>query len=201
VKTINTLLPRRKNSPDRWLEGSLNSALQLIEMMKARRPGETQVEERLVELEAGFQSSCETLLDGAAERERPPLYWEELFAAGAGIRRLFQLLLSYATLSRVMLTQRSFRPFLEVQGHFLENAREFFRECLANRKYGRELLRTNEHELRELRRLCLQGIASVGSEGQNAQQALRLLELFNELAAADAGFLDCLEKVYIATGV
>jgi signal transduction histidine kinase len=200
VKTLGALLSRRKAAPDKWLDASLDGVLELVEVLKSR-PVEMPGDDRLIELEAAFEGSCEAFLDGAAAKPALPFYWEELFAASTGIRRLFQLLLSYAALSRMLPTRRSFRPFLEVQGRLLANVREFLRECLGNRKYSRELLRSNQHELKELRRLCLQGIASIGGEGQNAQQALRLLGLFNELAAADAALLDCLEKVYIATSL
>lgn len=204
MKTIGTLvsrLSRRRAAPETWLDAGLEVALQLIDTLKARTASERQGQDRLVELEAAFQSRCEAFLDQAADRASLPFYWQELFASCTGLRRVFQILLSYAALSGLMPTRRSFRPHLEGQGRLLENVREFFREFLANRKYARELLRSNQHELKDLRRLCLQGIASIAAEGQSAQQALRLLGLFNELASADAALVDCLEKVYIATSL
>jgi hypothetical protein len=197
-KTLHVLFSRRRAKPTKWLDGSLHIALELIEALK---DGSAGTDDRLVDLEAAFEGSCDAFLDEAAGKPELPFYWEELFNASAGIRRLFQLLLSYAALSRMSPTRHSFLPLLEVQARLLGNAREFFREHLGNRKYSRELLRGNQYELKELRRLRLQGVASLGREGQDAQQALRLLGLFDELAAADAALQDCLEKVYIATSL
>lgn len=200
MKTLGALLARRKATPEKWLDDGLDVALQLVELVRFPHR-ELPEDERLVDLEAAFETRCEVFLDGAAEKECLPFYWEELFAACTGVRRLFRLLLSYPALSRAMPTRRTYHPFLEVQGRLLQNVRDFLREFLGNRKYSRELLRSNQHELKDLRRLCLQGIASIGGEGQNAQHALRLLDLFNELAGANAALLDCLERLYIATSL
>jgi len=51
------------------------------------------------------------------------------------------------------------------------------------------------------RRLGRRGIASISAEGPSAPQALRLLELFQELASADDEFVDCLQEVYAATSL
>lgn len=185
-------------SPCPCLDGCLNDTLQLVELLSNGRVVASE-DARLTELEAAFQIHSEAVSEGSGNGVGLPPCREEMLDAVAGMRSVFQLLLTYAAWSRALPNRRSFQPLLEAERRLLERARQLLRDCVHDRPHCPEVLHRERAELEEIRRLRLHGIASLSDEGQNAPLALRLLELFDELASADAELVDCLQELYAAS--
>mgnify|MGYP001124075721 CR=1 FL=1 len=185
-------------SPSPCLDGCLDDTLQLVDLLSNGRAAASE-DARLAELDAAFQAHSEAWPGRTGNGNRLPPGREELLDAVEGIRGVFQLLLTYAAWRRALPSRRSFQPLLDAERRLLERARQFARDCWDNRPHCPEVLRGERAELEAIRRIRLQGIVSLSDEGQNAPLALRLLELFDELASADAELMDCLQEVYAAT--
>ena len=103
--------------------------------------------------------------------------------------------------SRIYKSRYSFSHFFELEDRILENVLEFFREYLSNRKYARELLKNNQHELKNFVRLYYQGIASISREQAQSPTTSRLLEIFLEVNTVNSAIQDLLQKILIGTNL
>ena len=83
----------------------------------------------------------------------------------------------------------------------MENVLEFFREYISNRKYAGELLKNNQHELKNFVRLYYQGIASISREQSQSHITSRLLEICLEINTVNSAIQDLLQKILIGTNL
>jgi len=83
----------------------------------------------------------------------------------------------------------------------LDNVKCFFQEYLTNRKYSEELLKNNQHELKNFVRLYYHGIASISQEQVQSHITSRLLESFLEINTVNNTIQDLLQKILIGTNL
>ena len=199
MKNLGRVLFRQRIKLDEYLIAGLAILQDLVQLPLNSKQDTSDAEQtdRMLDLELLFEDSFALFLQSLDKKYYLPFYWEDMFAVYSNLKKIFAILQTYNAEKGIYQVRFSFDHFLELEGRVLENVKCFFQEYLTNRKYSEELLKNNQHELKNFVRLYYQGIASISQEQAQSHILSRLLELFLEINTVNNTLQDLLQKILI----
>ena len=203
MKSLGQVLFRQRIKLDEYLIAGIDILRKLVQLLlipTQDSPDSEQTDEML-DLELLFEDSVALFLQSLDKKYYLPFYWEDMFEVYSNLKKIFAILHTFYAERRIYKTRFSFYHFLELEGRVLENVKCFFQEYLTNRKYSKELLKNNQHELKNFTRLYYHGIASISQEREQSHITSRLLELFLEINTVNSTIQDLLQKILIGTNL
>jgi len=203
MKSLAKVLFRQRIKLDEYLIAGIDILQDLVQLLVTTKQGSQDPDQtdRMLDLEVSFEDSFALFLRSLDKKYYLPFYWENIFEVYSNLKKIFSILHTYYAERRIYKTRFSSNHFLELEGRVLENVKCFFQEYLSNRKYSEELLKNNQHELKNFTRLYYHGIASIAQEGEQSHITSRLLELFLEINTVNNTIQDLLQKILIETNL
>jgi len=203
MKSLAKVLFRQRIKLDEYLIAGIDILQDLVQLLVTTKQGSQDPDQtdRMLDLEVSFEDSFALFLRSLDKKYYLPFYWENIFEVYSNLKKIFSILHTYYAERRIYKTRFSSNHFLELEGRVLENVKCFFQEYLTNRKYSEELLKNNQHELKNFTRLYYHGIASIAQEREQSHFTSRLLELFLEINAVNSTIQDLLQKILIETNL
>ncbi len=203
MKSLAKVLFRQRIKLDEYLIAGIDILQDLVQLLVTTKQGSQDPDQtdRMLDLEVSFEDSFALFLRSLDKKYYLPFYWENIFEVYSNLKKIFSILHTYYAERRIYKTRFSSNHFLELEGRVLENVKCFFQEYLTNRKYSEELLKNNQHELKNFTRLYYHGIASIAQEGEQPHITSRLLELFLEINTVNSTIQDLLQKILIGTNL
>lgn len=203
MKSLGKVLFRQRIKLDEYLIAGIDILQDLVQLLLTTKQGSQDPDQtdRTLDLEVSFEDSFALFLKSLDKKYYLPFYWENIFEVYSNLKKIFSVLHTYYTERRIYKARFSFNHFLELEGRALDNVKCFFQEYLTNRKYSEELLKNNQHELKNFTRLYYHGIASIAQEREQSHFTSRLLELFLEINAVNSTIQDLLQKILIETNL
>jgi len=104
--------------------------------------------DQVLGIELDFENTFQDFNDQLRNGFSIPFYWEDLYSIGVCLRKIFNLLIMYYNKSLIYKNSISFKVLLNIQLELFDNIKCFFNEYLENKKYARELLKNNRHQLK-----------------------------------------------------
>ncbi len=203
MRSWGKVLFRQRIKLDEYLIAGIDILRKLVQLLlipKQDSPDSEQTD-GILDLELLFEDSFALFLQCLDKKFYLPFYWEDMFEVYSNLKKIFATLQAYYAEKRIYKARFSFYHFLELEGRVLENVKCFFQEYLTNRKYSKELLKNNQHELKNFVRLYYYGIASISQEQAQPHITSRLLELFLEINTVNNTIQDLLQKILIGTNL
>ncbi len=203
MKSLVKVLFRQRIKLEEYLFAGIKVLQELVEMLlTTKQDGQDHDHaDRMLDLEVTFEDSFSLFLESLDKKYYLPFYWEDIYEVYTNLGKIFATLHVYYTEQRIFKTRFSFNHFLEMEGRVLENMKYYLKEYMSNRKYSQELLKNNQHELKNFSRLYYHGIASISEEGERSHVTLRLLELFLKINTVNATIQSLLQKILIETNL
>ena len=201
MKGLARVLFRQRIKLDDYLIDGIDILRKLVELLLNLERGEAEQTNGMLDLELLFEDSIEHFLQSLDKKFYLPFYWEDMYEVYTSLNKIFATLQAFATEKRIYNARFSFTRFLELEDRILDNVRCFFQEYMGNRKYAGELLKNNQHELKDFVRLYYQGIVSISREQLQSHVTSRLLEHFLEINALNTRVHDLLQKILIGTNL
>ena len=202
MKSLGSVLFRQRIKLDDYIITGIDSIRKIVNLLLISKQGaDSEQPDEVIELELQFDDSFGCFLQSLDRKYYLPFYWEDMYEVYSNLKKIVAILQTYATERRIYKVNYSFSHFFELEDHILENVAEFFREYLGNRKYAGELLKNNQHELKDFIRLYYQGIASISREQAQSHTTSRLLEIFLEINTVNSAIQDLLQKILIGTSL
>jgi hypothetical protein len=202
MKNLGSMLFRQRIKLDDYIITGIDILRKLVHLQLISKQGaDSEQSDEILDLELQFEDSFACFLQSLDKKYYLPFYWEDLYEVYSNLKKIVAILQTYSTEKRIYKVRFSFSHFLELEDRILENVVEFFREYLCNRKYTGELLKNNQHELKNFVRLYYQGIASISREQAQSHITSRLLEILLEINAVNSTIQDLLQKILIGTNL
>ena len=201
MKGLARVLFRQRIKLDDYLIDGIDILRKLVELLLNLERGEAEQTNGMLDLELLFEDSIEHFLQSLDKKFYLPFYWDDMYEVYTNLKKIFVALQAFATEKRIYNARFSFTRFLELEDRILDNVRCFFQEYMGNRKYAGELLKNNQHELKDIVRLYYQGIVSISREQLQSHVTSRLLEHFLEINALNTRVHDLLQKILIGTNL
>lgn len=203
MKNITSVLFRQRIKLDDYVITGIDILHKLVQLLLISRQEDTDSDQtdEILDLELQFEDSFDCFLQSLDKKYYLPFYWEDMYEVYSNLKKILAILQTYYTEKRIYKVRFSFSHFLELEDRILENAIEFFQEYLHNRKYAGELLKNNQHELKNFVRLYYQGIASISREQAPSHITSRLLEVFLDINAVNNTIQDLLLKILVGTNL
>lgn len=203
MKNLGKVLFRQRIKLDEYLIAGIDILQKLVQLLLSAKQDSPDSEQTdgILDLDLMFDDSFALFLQSLDKKYYLPFYWEDMFEVYSNLKKIFAILQTYHAEKRIYKTRFSFSHFLELEGRVLNNVKCFFQEYLANRKYSEELLKNNQHELKNFVRLYYHGIASISQEQVQSHITSRLLESFLEINTVNNTIQDLLQKILIGTNL
>jgi hypothetical protein len=202
VKKLGSVLFRQRIKLDDFIITGIDIVRKLVRLLLISEPGtDAGQSDEIMDLDLQFEDSFTCFLQSLDKKYYLPFYWEDMFEVYSNLKKIVAILQTYSTEKRIYKIRFSFSHFFELEERILENVLEFFREYLSNRKYAAELLKNNQHELKNFVRLYYQGIASISREQAQSHITSRLLEILLEINTVNSAVQDILQKILIGTNL
>ena len=202
MKNLGSMLFRQRIKLDDYIITGIDILRKLVHLQLISKQGaDSEQSDEILDLELQFEDSFACFLQSLDKKYYLPFYWEDMYEVYSNLKKIVAILQTYSTEKRIYKVRFSFSHFLELEDRILENVVEFFREYLGNRKYTGELLKNNQHELKNFVRLYYQGIASISREQAQSHITSRLLEILLEINAVNSTIQDLLQKILIGTNL
>jgi len=202
MKSLGSVLFRQRIKLDDYIITGIDILRKLVHLLLiSKQSTDSEQSDETVELELQFEDSFGCFLQSLDKKYYLPFYWEDMYEVYSNLKKLVAILQTYATEKRIYKVRFSCSHFFELEDRILENVTEFFREYLGNRKYAGELLKNNEHELKNFVRLYYQGIASISRGQAQSHITSRLLEICLEINTVNSAIQDLLQKILIGTNL
>jgi hypothetical protein len=202
MKSLGSVLFRQRIKLDDYIITGIDILRKLVHLLLiSKQSADSEQSDETVELELQFEDSFGCFLQSLDKKYYLPFYWEDMYEVYSNLKKLVAILQTYATEKRIYKVHFSCSHFFELEDRILENVTEFFREYLGNRKYAGELLKNNEHELKNFVRLYYQGIASISRGQVQSHISSRLLEICLEINTVNSAIQDLLQKILIGTNL
>jgi uncharacterized protein Yka (UPF0111/DUF47 family) len=202
MKSLGSMLFRQRIKLDDYIITGIDILRKLVHLQLNSKQGtDSEQSDEILDLELQFEDSFNDFLQSLDKKYYLPFYWEDMYEVYSNLKKIVAILQTYSTEKRIYKVRFSFSHFLELEDRILENVVEFFREYLGNRKYTGELLKNNQHELKNFVRLYYQGIASISREQAQSHITSRLLEILLEINAVNSTIQDLLQKILIGTNL
>ena len=202
MKKLGSVLFRQRIKLDDFIITGIDIVRKLVRLLLISEPGtDAEQSDEIMDLDLQFEDSFTCFLQSLDKKYYLPFYWEDMFEVYSNLKKIVAILQTYSTEKRIYKIRFSFSHFFELEERILENILEFFREYLSNRKYAAELLKNNQHELKNFVRLYYQGIASISREQAQSHITSRLLEILLEINTVNSAVQDILQKILIGTNL
>ena len=202
MKKLGSVLFRQRIKLDDFIITGIDIVRKLVRLLLISEPGtDAGQSDEIMDLDLQFEDSFTCFLQSLDKKYYLPFYWEDMFEVYSNLKKIVAILQTYSTEKRIYKIRFSFSHFFELEERILENVLEFFREYLSNRKYAAELLKNNQHELKNFVRLYYQGIASISREQAQSHITSRLLEILLEINTVNSAVQDILQKILIGTNL
>jgi len=203
MKSLGKMLFRQRTKLEEYLIAGIDILQNLVRLLSAAKQDsqDPDLTDRVLDLEVGFDDSYAFFLRSLDKKYCLPFYWEDIFEVYSNLKKIFSGLHTYYAERRIYQAPFSFDRFLELEGLVMENTKCFFQEYLTNRKYSKELLKNNQHELKNFNRLYYHGIASIGQARERLYIISRILKLFLEINTVNSSIQDLLQKILIETNL
>jgi hypothetical protein len=203
MKNLGKVLFRQRIKLDEYLIAGIDILQKLVQLLSiANQDGsDSEQTDGILDLDLLFEDSFALFLQSLDKKYYLPFYWEDMFEVYSNLKKIFAILQTYHAEKRIYKAHFSFCHFLELEGRVLNNVKCFFQEYLTNRKYSEELLKNNQHELKNFVRLYYHGIASISQEQVQSHITSRLLESFLEINTVNNTIQDLLQKILIGTNL
>lgn len=202
MKSLGSVLFRQRIKLDDYIISGIDILRKLVHQLLISKQGaDSEQSDEIIDLELQFEDSFGCFLQSLDKKYYLPFYWEDMYEVYSNLKKIVAILQTYATEKRIYKVRFTFSHFFELEDRILDNVVEFFREYLGNRKYAGELLKNNQHELKNFVRLYYQGIASISREQAQSHITSRLLEIFLEINTVNSAIQDLLQKILIGTNL
>ena len=202
MKSLGSVLFRQRIKLDDYIISGIDILRKLVHQLLISKQGaDSEQSDEIIDLELQFEDSFALFLQSLDKKYYLPFYWEDMYEVYSNLKKIVAILQTYATEKRIYKVRFTFSHFFELEDRILDNVVEFFREYLGNRKYAGELLKNNQHELKNFVRLYYQGIASISREQAQSHITSRLLEIFLEINTVNSAIQDLLQKILIGTNL
>jgi hypothetical protein len=202
MKNLGSVLFRQRIKLDDYIIAGIEILRKIVRLLSNCEQGtDSEQSDKILDLDLQFEDSFALFLQSLDKKYYLPFYWEDMYEVYSNLKKIVAILQTYFTEKRIYKSRYSFSHFFELEDRILENVLEFFREYLSNRKYARELLKNNQHELKNFVRLYYQGIASISREQAQSPTTSRLLEIFLEVNTVNSAIQDLLQKILIGTNL
>lgn len=203
MKNLGNMLFRQRIRLDDCLIKGIDILHKLVELLLGAKDegAESAQPDEILDIELLFEDGFSCFLKCLDKKYYLPFYWEDMYEVYSNLKKILSILQTFYAEKRIYKTRFSFSHFLELEGRILENIKCFFQEYLHNRKYGEELLKNNQHELKNFVRLYYQGIASISREQVQSHMTSRLLEVFLDINAVNSSIQDVLQKILVGTNL
>jgi hypothetical protein len=202
MKNLGSMLFRQRIKLDDYIIAGIDILRKIVHLLSNCEPGtDSEQSDEILDLDLQFEDNFAQFLQSLDKKYYLPFYWEDVYEVYSNLKKIVAILQTYSTEKRIYKNRISFLHFFELEDRILENVLEFFREYLSNRKYACELLKNNQHELKNFVRLYYQGIASISREQAQSHITSRLLEIFLEINTVNSAIQDLLQKILIGTNL
>jgi hypothetical protein len=202
MKSLGSVLFRQRIKLDDYLISGIDILRKLVRLQLTSEQGtDSEQSDEIIDLELQFEDGFACFLQSLDKKYYLPFYWEDMYAVDANLKKIVAILQTFSTEKRIYKVHFSFSHFFELEDRILENVAEFFLEYLGNRKYAGELLKNNQHELKNFVRFYYQGIASISRGQAKSHITSRLLEIFLEINTVNSTIQDLLQKILIGTNL
>jgi hypothetical protein len=202
MKKLGSVLFRQRVKLDDYIITGIDILRKLIHWLSnSESSTDSEQSDEILDFELQFEESFSQFLQSLDKKYYLPFYWEDMYEVYSNLKKIVTILQTYAVEKRIYKVHYSFSHFLKFEDRILENILEFFRDYLSNRKYAGELLKNNQHEIKNFVRLYYQGIASLSREQAQSHTISRLLENFLEINTVNNTIQDLIQKILIGTNL
>lgn len=202
MKSLGSVLFRQRIKLDDYIINGIDVLRKLVHLQLISNQGtDSEQPDEILDLELQFEDCFAQFLQSLNKKYYLPFYWKDMYEVYSNLKKIVAILQTYSAEQRIYKVCFSFSHFFELEDRILDNVIQFFREYLHNRKYTGELLKNNQHELKNFVRLYYQGIASISREQTQSHITSRLLEIFLEINKVNSAIQDLLQKILIGTNL
>ncbi len=155
----------------------------------------------VLEIEAEMENHYDSFLLSIDKKYYLPFYWEEIYDLYMKIKKVFSSLLLYFNRRHILEDTQVFNTFLTTEIKVMNNIGLFFDEYISNRKYVRELLKTNGTLIKQLSHIHLQIISNTIFESENSLLKYRLVEVLENITVTNHSIQDLLNKILLTSAI
>jgi len=156
---------------------------------------------RIIEIEADFESSVSLFNEKLVNRYNLPFYWQDIYAVVQCMEKLNNHLHIYFNKFIVYKNTVSFVALLTVEHNILENIKSFMNDYLKNKKYISELFKNNRYELKNFMREYIQVVNTTMFDAFSHKGVYEIGEIFERIYDENENIHSFLNKIFISVNL
>ncbi len=156
---------------------------------------------RIIEIEADFESSVNMFNEKLVNRYNLPFYWQDIYAVVQCMEKLNSLLHIYYNKYLIYKNTVSYRILLDIERTSLINLKNFFTYYLKNRKYVSELLKNNRLLLKDFLREYIRIVGATLFDGFSHRGCYEIGEVFEKMNDENENIHTMLNKIFIGVNL
>ncbi len=156
---------------------------------------------RIIEIEADFESSVHMFNERLVNRYNLPFYWQDIYEVVQYMEKLNNHLHIYFNKCIVYKNTVSYAVLLTVENSILDNIKSFMNDYLKNRKYISELLKNNRYELKNFIREYIQVVNATMFDAFSHKSIYEIGEVFERIHDENENIHSLLNKIFISVNL